>query len=151
MVVIVHIFLKQTKLGYEFRIGGINEIFARYGGINTRLNTTIAMFLSGAFCGLAGGLAVLGTYYATIKEFSAGLGWNSLAAALIAGFYPPAVIPASLFFAWISSGGKIAMQNSDITFEVTFIVQAVIFFLVTSLVLRNIFANPLKADRNSEL
>jgi simple sugar transport system permease protein len=140
MVVIVHLFLKHTKLGYEFRIAGANEIFARYGGINTRLNTTIAMFLSGACCGLAGGLAVCGTYYATIKEFSVGLGWNSLAAALVAGFYPPAVIPASLFFAWISSGGKIAMQNSDITFEVTFIVQAVIFFLVTSLVLRNIFA-----------
>jgi simple sugar transport system permease protein len=109
------------------------------------------MFLSGAFCGLAGGLAVFGTYYATIKEFSAGLGWNSLAAALVAGFYPPAVIPAGLFFAWISSGGKIAMQNSDITFEVTFIVQAVIFFLVTSLVLRNLFTNPLKSNKGRSL
>jgi simple sugar transport system permease protein len=151
MVLIVHFFLKQTKLGYEFRIAGSNEIFARYGGVNTRLNTTIAMFLSGACCGLAGGLAVFGTYYATIKEFSSGLGWNSLAAALVAGFYPPAVIPASLFFAWISSGGKIAMQNSDITFEVTFIVQAVIFFLVTSLVLRNKLSNPLKTDKGRKL
>jgi ABC-type uncharacterized transport system permease subunit len=61
------------------------------------------------------------------------------------------VIPASLFFAWISSGGKIAMQNSDITFEVTFIVQAVIFFLVTSLVLRNLFANPLKSNKGRSL
>ena len=120
-------------------MAGFNEIFARYGGINTRLNTVIAMFLSGALYGLAGGLAVFGTYYGTIKEFSAGLGWNSLAAALVAGFYPPALIPASLFFAWISSGAKIAMQNSDITFEVAFIVQAVIFFLVTSVVLRNLF------------
>jgi hypothetical protein len=32
------------------------------------------------------------------------------------------------------------MQNSDITFEVGSIVQAVIFFLVTSIVLRNLFA-----------
>ncbi|MDR0456842.1 MAG: ABC transporter permease [Treponema sp.] len=140
MAVIVHIFLKQTKRGYEFRMAGANEIFARYGGINTRLNTVIAMFFSGALYGLAGGLAIFGTYYGTIKEFSAGLGWNSLAAALIAGFYPPAVIPASLFCAWISSGAKIAMQNSDITFEVASIVQAVIFFLATSVVMRNIFA-----------
>jgi simple sugar transport system permease protein len=150
MVITIHFFLKRTKWGYEFRMAGTNEIFARYGGINTRLNTTIAMFLSGAFFGLAGGLAVFGTYYATIKEFSSGLGWNSLAAALVAGFYPPAVIPASLFFAWISSGGKIAMQNSDISSEVAFIVQAVIFFLVTSLVLRNLFANPLKTDKRRQ-
>jgi simple sugar transport system permease protein len=140
MVIIVHIFLKRSKLGYEFRMGGVNEIFARYGGINTRFNTVLAMFLSGMFYGLAGGLAVFGTYYATIKEFSAGLGWNGLAAALIAGFYPSALIPASVFFAWITSGAKIAMQNSDITFEIASIVQAVILFLITSLVLRNIFA-----------
>jgi simple sugar transport system permease protein len=139
MVIIVHVFLKRTKLGYELRIAGANEIFARYGGINTGLNTTIAMFLSGALHGLAGGLLVFGTYYATIKEFSAGLGWNGLAAALIAGFYPPALIPASLFFAWINSGARIAMQNSDITFEIASIVQAVILFLITSLVLRNLF------------
>jgi len=140
VTIIVHIFLKRAKLGYEFRMAGANEIFARYGGINTRLNTVIAMFLSGALYGLAGGLAIFGTYYGTIKEFSAGIGWNSLAAALVAGFYPPALIPASLFFAWISSGARIAMQNSDITFEVGSIVQAVIFFLVTSIVLRNLFA-----------
>jgi simple sugar transport system permease protein len=140
MVFVVHVFLKRSKLGYEFRMAGANEIFARYGGINTRLNTTIAMFLSGALYGLAGGLAVFGTYYATIKEFTAGLGWNGLAAALIAGFYPPALIPASIFFAWIASGARIAMQNSDITYEIASIVQAVILFLITSLVLRNLFA-----------
>jgi len=138
-VIAVHIFLKYTKLGYEFRMAGANEIFARYGGINTRLNTVLAMFFSGALYGLAGALAVFGTYYGTVKEFSAGLGWNALAAALVGGFYPPALIPASLFFAWISSGARIAMQNSDITFEIAFIVQAVIFFLATSVILRGLF------------
>jgi simple sugar transport system permease protein len=140
IVIIVHIFLRRTKLGYEFRMAGANEIFARYGGINTKRNTVIAMFLSGALYGLAGGLAVFGTYYGTIKEFSAGLGWNGLAAALIAGFYPSMLIPASLFLAWISSGARIAMQNSDVTFEIASVVQAVIFFLATSAVLRNLFA-----------
>jgi simple sugar transport system permease protein len=139
-VAIVYIFLKRTRLGYEFRISGTNEVFARYGGINTRLNTVLAMFLSGALYGLAGGLCVFGSYYQTVKEFSVGLGWNGLAAALVAGFNPVAIIPASLFFAWISSGAKIAMQNSDVTFEIASIVQSVIFFLATSMVLRNLFS-----------
>jgi simple sugar transport system permease protein len=134
-----HVFLSRTRAGYELRMAGANEIFARYGGINTRLNTVLAMFISGALYGLAGGLAVFGTYYATVREFSAGLGWNALAAALIARFYPPAVIPASLFFAWIGSGARIAMQNSDLTFEVASIVQSVIFFLATSAALRKAF------------
>lgn len=147
LVVIVHIFLKGTRLGYEFRMAGANTIFARYGGINTNANTVLAMFLSGSLYGLAGALAVFGTYYGTVREFSAGLGWNGLAAALVAGFYPPALIPASLFFAWIASGARVAMQHSDITFEVASIVQAVIFFLATSLTLRGLFARAKKERR----
>jgi simple sugar transport system permease protein len=134
------IFLNKTKTGYEFRMAGDNEVFARYGGINTKLNTVLAMFVSGAFYGLAGSLAVFGTYYAVIKEFSLGLGWNGLAVALIAGFSPAAIIPAALFFAWISSGARIAMQNSGLTIEAASIVQSVIFFLSTSMAIRNFFA-----------
>jgi len=137
----VHVFLKRTLLGYEFRMSGANEVFARYGGINTKFNTVLAMFLSGAFYGLAGGLCVLGTYHSAVKEFSAGLGWNGLAAALVAGFNPIGIVPAALFFAWISSGARIAMQNSDVTFEIASVVESVIFFLATSAVLRNLFAN----------
>jgi simple sugar transport system permease protein len=135
----VQIFLTKTKRGYELRMAGANEIFARYGGINTKLNTVLAMFLSGAFYGLAGGLAIFGAYYGTVKEFSSGMGWNGLAVALIARFYPPAIIPAAVFFAWIASGARIAMQNSDITFEVAAIAQSVIFFLATSMSLRTAF------------
>ncbi|MCL2599617.1 MAG: ABC transporter permease [Treponema sp.] len=138
-VVIVYVFLKNTKLGYEFRMAGANEMFARYGGINTGRNTVLAMFFSGTMYGLAGSMMIFGTFHRTIREFSAGLGWDGLATALVAGFYPPALIPSGFFFAWISSGARIAMQNSDITFEIALVVQAVILFLATSMVLRNLF------------
>jgi simple sugar transport system permease protein len=137
--VFVHFFLYKTRTGYEFRMAGFNEMFARYGGINTKRNTVLALALSGAFYGLAGSLAVLGTYHAVIKEFSAGMGWNGLAVALIAAFSPAAVIPAALFLAWIGAGARIAMQNTGLTLETASIVQSVIFFLATSMVLRNIF------------
>ncbi|WP_461256009.1 ABC transporter permease [Treponema sp. R80B11-R83G3] len=138
-VFIVNFFLYKTKTGYEFRIAGKNEMFARYGGINTKLNTVIVMAMSGALYGLAGSFAVLGTHYAVIKEFSTGLGWSGLTVALIANFSPIAVIPCSLFLAWTETGARIAMQNTGITYEISYIIQAVIFFLSTSLVVKNIF------------
>jgi simple sugar transport system permease protein len=98
------------------------------------------MFISGALYGLGGGMAVYGTYYAAVKEFSSGMGWNSLAVALIARSRPALVIPAAIFFAWIGSGARLAMQFSDVTFELASIVQSVIFFLVSSAALRNLFA-----------
>jgi simple sugar transport system permease protein len=97
------------------------------------------MFLSGAFYGLAGSLSVFGTYYSVIKEFGSGLGWNALAVALIGGFSPLSVVPAAVFFAWINSGARIAMQNTGLTSELAVIVQAIIFLLATSRVIRRAF------------
>jgi len=138
-VILVHFFINKTKTGYEFRMAGHNELFARYGGINTKLNTVLALFLSGFLYGLAGGISVLGTHHAVIKEFSSGLGWSGLTVALIASFSPAAVIPCALFLAWINTGARIAMQNTELTFEVAYIIQAAIFFLSTSLVIKNAF------------
>ncbi|MDR0322080.1 MAG: ABC transporter permease [Treponema sp.] len=138
-VFIVNYFLTRTRTGYEIRMTGNNELFARYGGINTKFNTILSMAISGGLYGLAGSIAVLGTYHAVIKEFSAGLGWSGLTVALIAGFSPVAVIPCALFLAWINAGARIAMQNTGLTYEIAYIVQAVLFFLSTSLVIKNIF------------
>jgi simple sugar transport system permease protein len=135
-VVMVWFFLYRTRLGYEMRMTGFNPLFARYGGISEPLTRILAMFLSGALYGLGGGLAIYGTYYSAMKEFSAGLGWNSIAVALIARTRPVLVIPSALFFAWIGAGARMAMQFSDVTVEIASVVQSVIFFLVTSAVLR---------------
>jgi simple sugar transport system permease protein len=138
-VVLVSLFLSRTRTGYEIRMTGSNELFARYGGIETGRIAMLSMFLSGALYGLAGGFSVYGTYYATIKEFSSGLGWNSLAAALIARFRPVLLIPAAVFFAWIGAGARIAMQFSDVTLELASVVQGLILLLATSQVLLNLF------------
>jgi simple sugar transport system permease protein len=138
-VILVHLFLYRSRKGYELRMSGLNQVFARYGGINTPGGILLAMFLSGLLYGLGGGIAIYGTYYSTMKEFSSGMGWNGLAVALIARNRPRAVIPAAVFFAWIGSGARIAMQFSDVTFEIASIVQSVIFFLITSTVLLDLF------------
>jgi len=146
LIILVQLFLTRTKHGYEIRMTGNSELFARYGGINTKLVTVASMALSGGFYGLAGSVAVMGTYYSVIKEFSSGMGWNGLAVALISGFSPAAIIPASIFLAWIDSGARIAMQNTGLTYEVASIAQAVIFFISTSLVIRNIYTRRRKND-----
>jgi simple sugar transport system permease protein len=132
MTALVWFFLYRTRPGYELRMAGFNPLFARYGGVSEATARILAMFLSGALYGFGGGLAVYGAYHATVKEFSAGLGWNGLAVALIARTRPVLVIPASLFFAWVGSGARLAMQFSDVTVEIASVVQSAVFFLVTS-------------------
>ncbi|MDR2071686.1 MAG: ABC transporter permease [Treponema sp.] len=140
ITVLVHLFLYRTRTGYETRLCGINPWFAKYGGIDTGRSTVLVMGISGALYGLSGGMMVYGNYYAVMKEFSSGMGWNGLAVALLARSKPAAVIPAAVFFAWIGAGARMAMQFSDVTFELASVVQSVIFFLVSSAVLQNLFA-----------
>jgi len=136
LVLFVNLFLNKTRMGYEFRMAGFNEMFARYGGINTKINTVLAMTMSGALYGLAGSIVVLGTHHAVIKEFSAGLGWSGLTVALFAYFSPAAVIPCALFLAWINTGARFAMYNTGLTYEIVYMVQAVIFILSASMIFK---------------
>lgn len=138
-IIVVQLYLYKTKSGYKLRMTGLNSRFALYGGIDTRTFIVLPMFLSGFLYGLGGGVTIYGTYYSCIKEFSAGMGWNGLAVALIAKNKPSAVIPAALFFAYIEAGARSAMLHSDVTFEIASIVQSIVFFLITSEVLLNVF------------
>ncbi|MBN2050259.1 MAG: ABC transporter permease [Spirochaetales bacterium] len=128
----VYFFLFYTKWGYEMRMCGLNREFSRYGGINVSRYMVMPMLLSGGLHGIAGSVAVMGTYHQCLKGFSGGIGWNGIAVALIAKNNPLAIIPAAVFFAYLDAGAKAAMLHSDVTFEIAAIVQSVIFFLVTA-------------------
>jgi ABC-type uncharacterized transport system permease subunit len=131
-----------THWGYEMRMCGLNREFSRYGGINVSAYIVLPMILSGALHGLAGGLAILGTYHVAVKEFSGGMGWNGIAVALIAKNHPLGVVPAAVFFAYLDAGAKAAMLHSDVTFEIAAVVQSVIFYLVTAQGLYSVLRYP---------
>lgn len=135
--VVAYFYLFRTHQGYEMRICGLNAEFARYGGINVDRYTLLPMLWSGGFHGLAGAVSILGTHHMCLKGFSGGMGWNGIAVALIARNHPLAVIPAALFFAYIEAGAKSAMINSDVTLEISSVVQSVVFFLITSQAIYN--------------
>ena len=124
--------LFATRSGYELRMSGLNQEFARYGGIDVRFYLVLPLLLSGALHGLAGGLSILGTYQRCIKGFSAGMGWNGIAVALIARNHPLGVLPAAFFFAYLEAGARAAMLQADVTFELAAIAQATIFYLITA-------------------
>jgi len=133
---VVHYYMNHTRSGYELQITGSNSNFARFGGLNTGLYESIPLTVSGALHGLAGALVLTGTYFAGIQGLTSGLGWNGIAVALIAGRKIPALLPAALFFAWISQGAKVAVLHSDLSLELGAIIQGALFLLISSELLR---------------
>lgn len=129
-------FLYYTRRGYEWRLRGANELFARYGGIRTGRIAVNAMILSGSLFGLAGTAALLDSGQA-VQGFSSGLGWNGLAVALIAGSRPEFVLPAALAYAWLEAGAEAAMLHSGLSFALSGLIQAMVLLLITAKVVRD--------------
>jgi simple sugar transport system permease protein len=135
VVCIVSVFFYRSLAGYEIKMYGLNPVFAQYGGIKSGKVMLLSLFLSGALYGLAGGFALIGNYHQVIKGFSGGMGWNGVGAALLAGFNPVAVVPAAVFFSWISAGVRAAMQTSDVTPELAQVIQGLVFIIASSKVI----------------
>ncbi len=129
---LISVLLFRTKWGYRLRMCGLNREFARYGGLRTGYYLLASMALSGAFAGLAGGVAVLGTYHTCIKGFSVGTGWNGIAVALIGRNRPLGVFLAALLFAYLEAGAQASLLHSGVPAEVASLAQAVIFYLITA-------------------
>jgi ABC-type uncharacterized transport system permease subunit len=132
IAVLMYFMLSRTHFGYELRVTGSNPQFARYAGINTATYTVYPMLLSGGLIGLGGALQVVGRYRSCFTDLTAGLGWNGIAVALIARNNPLGVVPAALFYAYLSAGARAAMINSDVTVELAAVISSVIFYLVTA-------------------
>jgi simple sugar transport system permease protein len=135
---------RKSLPGYEMKMIGLNREFARYGGINVGLYTVTVMAASGALHGLGGSLFVLGTHHAAISGFTAGMGWNGLAVALIAKNKPAFIFPAAFLIAYLEAGARSALLGSDFSLQINMIIQSIIFFFITVTAFKKI---PLKRRR----
>jgi len=115
--IVIYFLLWKMKLGYEIRAMGDNPTASRYKGINTQRLILIVMLISGAICGLAGGIELLGIHHKLIYGFSSGFGFTGILIALLGRLHPFGVVIAAIFFGALRNG-SVAMQiYSDVSSE----------------------------------
>ena len=79
VAVLGYFFLYRTKTGYELRLAGENEEFARYSGISIVKVIMISQLLGGFVAGLGGGVEMLSPIYARFTWTSLlGYGWDAI-------------------------------------------------------------------------
>ena len=109
-IVLVTIYLWQTKSGYEQRMAGQAKRFALFGGIPSDQAAIRAMLISGALAGLAGAVEVMGVHRRIMTAFSVGLGFNGLTAAILGQVHPVGVFIVSILFAGLQLGAQLGLQ-----------------------------------------
>ncbi|GAB6091376.1 ABC transporter permease [Spirochaeta dissipatitropha] len=125
------LYMEKGVRGTRYRLTGNHPEFAAAEGLQIRSIRSSAFTISGALHGIAGALLVTGVHHAGILGFSAGYGWNGIAIALIAGNRPLKLLPAALFFSYIIAGSRQALVVSNLRLDISSILQAMIFLLVT--------------------
>ena len=130
LVVLVHILLNKTKLGYEMAVVGENEQTARYAGMNVAKILVVAVFFSGALCGVAGMMQASAVENSLSSQLSAGLGYTAIITCWLARLKPATIVIVSFLFAMLVQGGTYLQSSMQVPSAVASIIQAVILFFV---------------------
>jgi simple sugar transport system permease protein len=133
LAVLIHLALRYTPFGFRTKMTGQNPEAARYGGINVRRQIIIVMLLSAGLGGLVGTGEVLGLKWALYDFFAVGLGYDSIAVALMANSSPLGVILSSLFFGAMRAGAGKMQVAVGIETPIAQVIQALAVLFVIAI------------------
>ncbi len=139
-VAIVWWLLFRSKLGFAFRISGENPGAARYAGIRAGLTVVLAMAIAGALAGLAGATQVSGVLGRATPGFTAGIGFDAIAVALLGRSHPVGILLAGLLFGALEAGGRQMQVDAGVSIDMISIIQAlIIIFVAAPLLIKRLF------------
>lgn len=124
---------RRSSVGFELRLRGLNERFARYGGVALNRQTAWLMFVSGAMAGLVGAIMILGSQFRftdgalTAPQYT----WSGMLAALLAGGEPLGAVIAAILFAALQTGGFAMERSVDIPRVLTMVLESVIILFLS--------------------
>lgn len=130
VVVLMIVYLKKTKHGYELSVVGESVNTARYVGINVRKVIIRTMVLSGAICGLVGFLLVAGHHHTLSTGLADGRGFTGVLVAWLGGFQPGQMILYAFLVAIFQCGSKHAASYMGMSSSEFSAIVTGMFFLI---------------------
>ncbi len=129
--VLTFILVRKTTLGYSISVTR-NVKCARYSGINVAKYIIIAMVLSGAFAGLAGGIEVSAIHHRLRGDISPGYGFIGVLIAVMGNLNVVWVTLVAFIYSGIMVGSSAMQIVTGVHTSISFIIQGIIpiIFLV---------------------
>ena len=130
LTVIMYIYLKYSKQGYEISVVGESENTAKYIGINVKKVVLRTMAISGAICGIAGFLLVAGTDHSLKSETAGGRGFTAIMVSWLAKFNPVFMIVTSLLIVFLEKGASKISEVYRLNPSFSDIITGIIIFFI---------------------
>jgi simple sugar transport system permease protein len=129
--VVLHHLFARTLWGFELRAVGLSPRAAEISGrIDSRRMAAVALAVSGAIAGLAGGVEVTGVSYALFQNLSPGYGFTAIAVALLGRLHPFGVVLAGLLFGALEAGAGAMQREAGVPAVAVYVVEAVVILVV---------------------
>ena len=129
--VVIYLFYRYSKEGYEWKMVGKNQKFSTYGGVKSR-NTYIKVFLASAFiAGICGSVEILGPHLRFRSSFAQNLGWDGIMVALIGKNSPIATLVFSILWGMIKAGSLSMERTTSVNRIIVTLVQALFVLFIT--------------------
>ncbi len=133
VTILMFLYLKYSKHGYEIAVVGESENTARYAGISVRKVIVRTMLLSGAICGLSGFVAVAGSGHTISTSTAGGRGFTAIIVAWMAKFNTFVMILIALLLVFLEKGAmQIASQFRLNDYASNVVMGIILFFLLGS-------------------
>ena len=132
MAWLVYWILFKTTWGFEFRTVGANPHAAKYGGMSVSMAIILVMVLSGGLAGMAGGNETLGVLQRATPGFTAAIGFDAIALALLGRSHPGGVVLSAILFGALRAGGRTMQVQSEVGIDLIIIIQALIIVFIAA-------------------
>ncbi len=133
ITVVMYIYLRYSKQGYEIAVVGESEKTARYIGISVKRTIIRTMMISGAVCGIAGYIAVAGASHTISTNTAGGSGFTAIIVAWLAKFNTFMMIFVAALLVFLEKGAiQIASQYNLNDFVSQMITGIILFFILGS-------------------
>ncbi len=130
LTVLVYIYLRYSKQGYEISVVGESQNTARYIGINVRKVVVRTMLISGAICGLAGLLLVGGTSHTINTNTVGGQGFTAIMVSWLAKFNPLTMVLTTFLIVFLKLGAGQVSTDFRIDTSISDIITGIILLFI---------------------
>ena len=130
LTIILYIYLRYSKQGYEISVVGESENTARYIGINVKKVVIRTMILSGALCGLAGFLIVGGASHSIKGDTVGGRGFTAIMVSWLAKFNPLMMVLTTLLLVFMARGADEVSTVFELNKSFSDIITGIILFFI---------------------
>lgn len=130
LTVLMYVYMKYTKQGYEISVVGESERTAKYIGIKVNKVILRTMILSGALCGLTGFLLVSAKDHTLTTTMVDGRGFTAVIVAWLAKFNPFTMILTAFLIVFLNLGSNQITTTLGLNSSFGDIITGIILFFI---------------------